>query len=422
MFSRFDEIKRMIENYNLIQGVINNPAVQQFLNESAVQSQYLRESTVSLSNQLRQNLYDSGILSEISRIKRNFQERPEYEEILKNRSLLLAPHLSLMVKNVQLLSDSIAVNQANLSSLMSESRASFTLPVTRISESFASLSALSEHYRTSFAIYQYAFEHILSYQRFVSMQLRKIKNEPKELAIRRAQVIEYSGELFEMSEGVIESGFIFSDEIEEKEEEKETDSQESRPNLYPILNQHVSNLYRKDRDYDLEEVEDTFFNSLPAKISIHGTKLISLILEINESTERDTGKPIFTPSTRAMEACLKIPTLIARSEYDFSKIVNLLYSSLYEGAGCSNNRLKKVLTVSQLNPLWNLKHIRLDVVHDVCHGKEKDVEKKLMKIGDAYKILIGKSKPRSGKDYLIAQLALYINLSTMLEEALEILD
>lgn len=419
MLDKFDELKRMIEEYDRIKGILINPSDQHILNDTKTQIQYLRESAINLRNQLPQSIYDSSLLSEISRLQRSFQERIEYEEIIKNSTISIDSNLSLMIKNAQRLSESIAVNQASLSSLFSENKNSFILPLTRISEAFASVTALSEYYHSSSSIYQYAFHHTLLYQRFVSAQLDRIKNEPKYLAARRAQIIEYSGELFEMSEDAFESGFALCDENEWKEENRESEAQGSCPNLYPTLNRQISYLYRQDRDYGFDDVEVAFFNSYSAKISMQGSKMISLIIIINESAERNSNIPIFKPSTRSMEACNKIPTLIARNECEFSKIVNLLYFLLYEGTGGTNNRLTNVLTESQLNPLWILKQIRLDVAHDVCHGKEKDVEKKLIKIGDAYKTLIGHSKPRFGKDYLNAQLALYMNLNTMLEDTLK---
>ncbi|RKP49827.1 hypothetical protein D7Z26_18500 [Cohnella endophytica] len=69
-----------------------------------------------------------------------------------------------------------------------------------------------------------------------------------------------------------------------------------------------------------------------------------------------------------------------------------------------------------LSPLWKLKHLRLNFRHDVEHGK--DISKKLMQGGAAFKNLIGHARPRNTSDWKQAQLKTYEHLGSMLSNVL----
>jgi hypothetical protein len=62
-----------------------------------------------------------------------------------------------------------------------------------------------------------------------------------------------------------------------------------------------------------------------------------------------------------------------------------------------------------------LKNLRKSARHDLDHGAEKEIAKKNLAIGDAYKSLIGKTMPRSREEWAEAQVTLYTHLVDMLE-------
>jgi len=181
-------------------------------------------------------------------------------------------------------------------------------------------------------------------------------------------------------------------------------------------------LYREDVEIEDDGIEKTFYSSIPAKINMWGNKLITLVIQITEISERKGDPHFFRPTPRSMEACQKIPTLIAENEFIFTKIINLLYFTVYEGFGGQENRLTNVLNKSQLNPLWDLKHIRNDINHDFGHGEKKKVLEKFKKIGNIYNAIIGKHKPCSGKDYRTVQLHFYVTLNAMLKEVIKVIE
>jgi hypothetical protein len=369
-----------------------------------------------------QDLFSPGVLSAIEDAKSRYDSWSKYEEVFKESRLTLSPNLTAILREATHLSGVITMNQSILSQILPVAGESHILPETRIRESFATLAALTEYYNAPPFMYQSAIQNTLTFQKFVSAQLLKIAKDSDEVAKRRATVIDLAGELFDLSEDTIGAGFIYLEDIDDEENEMEEEFIETTSNLFSSLNQHLSYVYRNDREVDIDDLEENFFASLPAQISKNARKLIFLVIEINSYAERRGDKPIFKPTTRNMEACFKIPNSIVRNECDFSKIVCLLYNIIYEGAGASSNRLVNQLKLSESNlePLWILKHLRLDIAHDVDHGNE--IEKKFLNIGNAYNYLIGKSKPRSGRDYLNAQLKLYRSLNAMLEEALKILS
>lgn len=137
--------------------------------------------------------------------------------------------------------------------------------------------------------------------------------------------------------------------------------------------------------------------------------------------ERARGFQVFKATTRTMRACGVIPSRIASGEDDFSFLVDQLFFLLYEGTGGSTNRLTDIADAAALNPLWTLKHLRLDARHDIDHGDIGKITKKRATISDAYIFLIGKAMPVTPRDWQAAQLRLYEELEKMLRAVVDAL-
>ncbi len=224
--------------------------------------------------------------------------------------------------------------------------------------------------------------------------------------------MDHTDELF------LESSALVHFSLEESQEDEVHDSSRvehslldaSRFNVFQALSQHLSPHYSVKRRLLLAKAIE---RSLPAKVHALGCDLVRLVYELNlyvQSSGR--GEEIFKPTNRSVHASLILPNLVASNDREFGDIVDQLFFMLYEGSG-NGNRLKPLLTDSQLRPLWIVKHLRLHHRHDVEHGQ--DTRKKLRAVGIAFEELIGSPHPTSAADWKRAQLALYRKLVSMLK-------
>ena len=92
-----------------------------------------------------------------------------------------------------------------------------------------------------------------------------------------------------------------------------------------------------------------------------------------------------------------------------------MFFLLYEGSGTAK-RLQPFASDRDLEPLWRVKHLRLEARHDVDHGT--DSESKHNKIGAAYIDLIGTPIITTPREWARAQLKLYTQLLGLLEHIL----
>ena len=290
-------------------------------------------------------------------------------------------------------------------------------PVDRVNDYLARFAAIYECYDLSNRSFQFILQPSFAYQEFVTEQFMRLEDDNAEIALRRAQIVDLSGNLLTASQMASEIALAASLEVEEESDENGesdelTDFYESKMpvNLYKALNQHVGHVYRPQTSANVTE---TFTMAKPARISSSGVAIVELIYQINDSALRNGETSIFKPTNRGIYACSIIPTRIARNEQDFSEIIDHLYFLLYEGSRTAK-RLTSFVDDESLDFLWLLKHLRLSFRHDIEHGSEKEIEKKHQNIATAYKKLIGKGQARTPKDWTLAQLALYENLVKML--------
>jgi hypothetical protein len=287
------------------------------------------------------------------------------------------------------------------------------LPIEHINQALAGIAAISKEFVIPDLTIEYAIKNTQQYQNFVHYQFLKMKNEPADAAKRRAVVTDLSGEIFDDTEEAIEAGMIMNEG--EESESYEIESPETKPNLFPRLNQHLGYVYNRKTKI---EPSEAFNKALPTKIARLGYALVLLIIDINQFSERGEKREIFKPTTKNMKACAELPTLIADDEDTFGKVTDALYFLLYEGSGYAE-RLLNIVDEEVLEPMWWLKKLRSDFRHDVDHGKQSKIQSTLKKTGDTYKRLIGCVRPKHNRDWGAAQLALYENLFCMLNKIYE---
>lgn len=185
----------------------------------------------------------------------------------------------------------------------------------------------------------------------------------------------------------------------------------SEVNIYHALDGELECLDFEQTAIDTDSaVEET----RSAKIAAVGARLVEYVYNLNVESEREGQPPLFKPTTKALMACAVIPSRVAHDAASFAEVIDHLFFLLYEGSG-SAKRLTARCDENGLRALWRLKHLRLGARHDLDHGVDTDVKKKNRQVAEAYLTLIGQVAPRSTVDWTSAQLALYRDLSDMLE-------
>jgi hypothetical protein len=341
----------------------------------------------------------------------------EFEKLSKRASIIFKdihlPSVNLLSEKILDMQPVLLKDQFVFTNAIKNFTESMILPIERINQALAGIAAISKEFVIPDLTIEYAIKNTQQYQNFVHNQFLKMKNEPVDAAKRRAIVTDLSGEIFDDTEEAIEIGMIMNEG--EDTESEEIELPESKPNLFPKLNQHLGYVYKRKIKI---EPNEAFNKARPTKIARLGKALVLLVTNINQFSERGEKREIFKPTTRSMKACMELPTLIANDEDTFGKIIDALYFLLYEGSG-GTARLLNFVDKEVLEPMWCLKKLRLDFRHDVDHGKQSEIQSKLKNIGDTYKRLIGCVRPKYNRDWGTAQLALYEDLFCMLNKIYE---
>lgn len=327
-----------------------------------------------------------------------------------------------MTKEIELLKnstqfDSIIAAQENLYRLQdqfAQTRDLFELPATRIESVLAAAEATSRLFHPHNSFSDFTLSSIAEYQSFLDKQYKLIQHDNEIIADRRMQITELSGGLFEIINASLDIGVA----LEEKEgyQSKEVINDEIiHSGLYGQVNQHLGFVYSgRYRG----EIETSFNNSIPARISCLGYAITEQIFKINSICENNGQNQVFKPTSRTMRACATIPSLIARCETDFYFLIDHLFFLLYEGSGTAN-RLIPILSEPLLEPLWKVKHLRLAARHDIDHGSRREIVKKRAKIRNAYVSLIAQPLPIKQSDWQKAQLQIYVEIDLMLQQIIE---
>jgi hypothetical protein len=252
-----------------------------------------------------------------------------------------------------------------------------------------------------------AFQPQIAYQNFARQQLDLIATTASDAMRRnRLTIIDSAAELLEDMNSGFELGMLMNPTLPATHYEP-----------LPPVNVYTE-LAVELEEYDLEEddidVEVVVLESGPGQVTQIGSRLVRQIYDLNLLAERSGTLPIFKPTNKMLYGCSVVPTRIATDEQSFAEIIDQLYFLLYEGSGAAK-RLTEKCPPDSLEALWKVKDLRTGARHDVDHGSSKDVDKKNRQIGEAYKSLIGTVVPRKRSEWLQAQIALYEQLSAMLE-------
>lgn len=281
-----------------------------------------------------------------------------------------------------------------------------------ITKAMAATEVAAGMYHLSQPAIRMSLKAPMAYQEFALKQFRRAESDDQAIAARRIQVVERGGDLLDGARAAASAGASMLADSDESY------GDELPVNLFSSLNQSVGFVYVRGADADATTAATL---SVPYRISTAGVGLVNLVVGVNESAQRNGMEEVFTPTSKGYLASSILPTVIADSEERLGTIVDQLFFMLYEGSG-EAKRLITLVSESDLDALWLLKHIRLGYRHDVDHGGASGVRAKHKKIGVAIESLIGQKAIATIGDCKRVQLQLYLKLLEMLRLVLRALE
>ena len=212
------------------------------------------------------------------------------------------------------------------------------------------------------------------------------------------------------------SDAVANEDIADSEEEcHDTDS-----TALSLIPTHLGYTRRIDKT-PTEGLED----SLIVAITEKGKRIADNVLTINK-LRLDTGdERIFGLSETVVGGLLNLSTSVCSTEEQLGRIIDVLYFVFYEnlnhikdliGQGDGNKGDQMVRKEDVYQCIFDVKTMRSDLRHDLDHGKQNEVKRKLKSVGDCYKEYCG-ARPLKPKDFKKLQECLY-DKTIELEESL----
>jgi hypothetical protein len=187
-----------------------------------------------------------------------------------------------------------------------------------------------------------------------------------------------------------------------------------RVNLFGFANRELAWAYRggsRELDYG-RAVSET----RSAKCSELGMAICRTLYEINQSRQlAGKDKPFRLGTDRALLVASQLPVVLADSEQSFADVVDRLFFLVYEASG--NTKYLRNDHSGQADELLKIKFLR----HYFRHDQEAQDSWKTAtsRVAGFFDMLIGKCRPSKPREWMIAQLNLYVWLLNIL---LSILD
>jgi hypothetical protein len=187
-------------------------------------------------------------------------------------------------------------------------------------------------------------------------------------------------------------------------------------NTFNLTNKYAAFLYRKDRQYDRNEVIEYIEEALPTQIREKGMIIINKIEVINDLFQNSGVDAPFKISTKTISAVRDIVGVAATSKDNLSKVITALYILIYDGTG-ELKRIKNMISSVFLEKLLIIKFLR----HSKEHNQEiqSNSSKLLVRVGDIYIRLCDKHSPISEKDFLNVQNNLYKEIIEVFDSAID---
>lgn len=221
------------------------------------------------------------------------------------------------------------------------------------------------------------------------------------------------------SEAIVDA--IPADLILEDDDEEEVNDY---PSVISILPQHIAYSKRKNEEATPEEALET---STLVEITEKGKYISEKIVLINKLCEDRGDEWLFKYTNKVVTGMINMSTMVCSSQDQLGSIIDVLYFVFYEnlermktfiGAGDNKVGDQKIRDEDVYKCIFNVKTIRNDLRHDLDHGKEKEIRKKFVNIGDCYQHYC-KKRPLKAKDFKLLQLRLYDEFISLADSLVE---
>lgn len=198
------------------------------------------------------------------------------------------------------------------------------------------------------------------------------------------------------------------------EEIKESDVVLSHVNIISILPDDLEQEKKKDESITAADallLTDTF------KVSEMGKSMIEKIVAVNKACKRNGKEPLFANTDASLVSAATIGGTVSTTRETFANIIDCLYIFFYENL----ERIKSIVSdVAVRNEdvfqcIFRVKNFRTDYRHDYEHGKEKNIKKKEMVIGESYRYYAGKPVLVTKEDFVGTQFKLYSEFETLVD-------
>lgn len=174
-------------------------------------------------------------------------------------------------------------------------------------------------------------------------------------------------------------------------------------NPYSKVSQVISPAYRNDINIEPTEVyKKSFFLEIQTKAK----SIVKSVIDINKLSRLD-GEPLIKPTVDAMEICVNLSDIIVDNENDFKKLIDWLYKLFWD----NNQPIRNHTTNMEFNFINDLRRY---FYHDLEHGDEKDIKKKMAKVKEFFETACGKKYPTCNEEWKKAQDHVYNLLEKIL--------
>ncbi len=206
--------------------------------------------------------------------------------------------------------------------------------------------------------------------------------------------------------------------------EEDNTEEEEAPSILSIYPQHIAYSKRKNVEIGPEEA---LAESKLVEITEKGKKVSENIVLINRLMEDRGEELVFKYTSKAAMGLINMSTIVCTSDNLMGKIIDDLYFIFYEnlesikaviGNGDKKAGDRMVRSGDVYQCIFNVKVIRNDFRHDLDHGDDRSVQKKLRNIGECYKYYCNR-RPLKARDYKILQLNLYNEFVTLTDSLIE---
>ncbi len=272
-------------------------------------------------------------------------------------------------------------------------------------EALAAAGQLSESFADAFLQAQLAFE-----QDLVEPRLAQLSDVSDAVLRNQALVIQEASKLA----SVINVGMVFAALDSPDPSSLSLPPDWRRTNFYSELHSELElSLDLEDTELDIQTRVRT---TRPSRASSEAYRLLKLVRAFNKRDVRN-GKPeTFKPTIELAWGFAVTTHEVATDEESFANVVDSLFHIMYEGTG---NAQRFVETYGRedprLNWLWDLKHLRHEIRHDIDHGDSLETRRKHLRVGRIFESLIGRRFPQTSEDWLTAQIEIYRSLRRMLD-------